>query len=68
MRNYREKAIGETSVSYKYENELKEKLKMKIKNWREENIKSSKDYLQKKVLEAFNPIVEQLKKQHFKTF
>jgi hypothetical protein len=68
MFHFREKAIGDVVLSVKYERELKERIKDKIKYSGEENIKMSKEFLQKKVLEAFNPIIEQLKKQHFKTF
>ena len=68
MMNYREKAIGDLQLSLKYEKELKENIKEKIKTAKDENAKVSKELLQKKVLEVFNPIMEQLKKQQFKTF
>lgn len=42
MLYYREKAIGDLSVSIKYEKELKERIKHRIKVLREDNIQQSK--------------------------
>mgnify|MGYP000853844706 CR=1 FL=1 len=50
MINYREKAIGDLQLSLKYEKELKERIKEKIKMAKDENAKVSKELLQKKVL------------------
>lgn len=42
MMNYREKAIGDMALSLKFEIELKERIKEKIKIAKEENLKASK--------------------------